>query len=68
MDGDLFKYFVEQTNARLIGIETALSDLKAFKSEMLATSRTASLIVSGLCGLLTMIATMLLTYFTQKHP
>lgn len=66
MDGDLFKYFVEQTNARLIGIETALSDLKAFKAEMLASSRTTAMIVSGICGFLTMIATALLTYYTRK--
>lgn len=39
-------------------VNTKLEDLTRFKIEMLASARTTSLIVSSLCGLLTMVVTI----------
>lgn len=61
----LLKYFMEETNKRLDTVDDKLTDLTKFKVEMIASARLTSFIVSGLCGLITMIATMWMSYKTH---
>lgn len=75
---ELLKYFIRETNEKLNSIENKMStmgdkleDLQRFKSEMMVSSRITSLIVSGICGFLTMLASLLLVYYTARasvHP
>lgn len=62
----LLKYFMEATNGRLDGIEAKLDDLTKFKIEMLATARITSLVVSAVCGFITMVVTVLVTLAAAK--
>lgn len=65
---ELFKYYVEQTNKRfddlkedLRDIQMRIESLHEFKVEQIATSRTISLIISGVCGLITLIVSTLVS-------
>lgn len=62
---ELLRYFIQETNERLAGIERSLLDLQKFKIEMLASARTTSLIVSTVCGFVTLVATLLTVYYTR---
>lgn len=74
---DLLRYFIQETNEKLSSMDDKmgemggkLSDLQSFKAEMLATARTTALFVSGICGFITLTATVLLVYYTRigAHP
>lgn len=54
----LTEYFMNQTNDSLKDIRSQLEDLRKFKIEMVASARLTSLIVSSICGLITMLATV----------
>jgi len=58
---------LEQLYERLNRIENKIDQLQEFKVTSLATVRLASLVVSGACGLLTMIATSIVNIFISKH-
>lgn len=66
MDEGLWKYFMEQSNKRFDSIDDKLGDLTRFKIEMMASARLTALIVSGICGALTLCATCVATYFMLK--
>lgn len=67
---ELLRYFIQETNESLAQIRTDLSDLKKFKAEMVVSARLTSLIVSSICGLLTLISSWVLVYYTVRgaHP
>lgn len=69
MDSELLKYFMAETNRQLLDITQRLDDLQKFKVEMIAqataASKTASMIVSGVCGFITLMASCLLVYYTR---
>ena len=56
-------YFATETNRRLIRIEQKLEDLTAFKSEMVGSAKITAIIVSSVCGFISMIASGVITYF-----
>lgn len=56
-------HFINETSRRLIRIEEKLEDLTAFKMEMLGNAKTTAIIVSGVCGFISMIFSGVLTYF-----
>lgn len=58
---------LEQLYERLNRIEEKIDLLQEFKITSLATVRFASLVVSGLCGLVTMVVTSLVNYLLNKN-
>jgi hypothetical protein len=66
-DSDLNELHWVQVYERLTRIEQKLDDLQEFKVTSLATVRVASMVVSGICGLITMVVTSLVNYFINKH-
>jgi uncharacterized membrane protein len=66
-DNGLNELHLEQLYERLNRIEEKIDKLQEFKVTSLATVRLASMVVSGVCGLLTMIATSVLNYFLSKQ-
>ena len=66
-DNSLNELHLEQLYERLNRIEEKIDKLQEFKVTSLATMRLASMVVSGVCGLLTMIATSALNYFLSKQ-
>lgn len=58
---------LEQLYDRLNRIEHKIDQLQEFKITSLATVRFASLVVSGLCGLVTMVVTSLVNYLLNKN-
>lgn len=66
-DNSLNELHLEQLYERLNRIEEKIDKLQEFKVTSLATVRLASMVVSGVCGLLTMIATSALNYFLSKQ-
>jgi len=66
MNNDLNELHLKQLYLRLSRIEQKIDQLQEFKVTSLATVRIASMVVSGICGLLTMIATSALNYFLNK--
>jgi hypothetical protein len=52
---------------RLARIENKIDTLMEFKITSIVTARYVSLLVSGICGLLTMIVTTLLHYYFLKE-
>ena len=65
---NLLKYFMGETNKRFDSIETKLDDLGKFKISLIAQSRLTSLIISALCGFITMAATVAMAYFMFRPP
>lgn len=63
---ELLRYFIKETNEKLVSIEGKLEDLQKFKTEMMASARLTSFVVSGICGLVTLISSMMLVYYTAK--
>lgn len=57
---------LEQLYDRLTRIEHKIDSLQEFKITSLATVRLASMVVSGVCGFVTMIVTSLLNYLINK--
>jgi hypothetical protein len=57
---------LQQLYDRLNRIEEKIDALQEFKITSLSTVRVASMIVSGVCGLLTMIATSVVNYLIAK--
>jgi hypothetical protein len=51
MDSELMKYFVAQTNARLLSIETKLDDLAKFKAEMLFSAKMVGAVFGSIASL-----------------
>lgn len=56
------EYFIEETLRRLESIEDKLDALHEFKAGMIVRVRLTSLIVSGVCGFISMLACGVLTY------
>lgn len=65
-DNSLNELHLEQLYERLGRIESKIDTLQEFKITSLATVRVASMVVSGVCGLITMIVTSLVNYFINK--
>lgn len=74
---ELLRYFIQETNEKLAAMDEKmtdmgdkLSDLQRFKAEMTSSARITSLFVSGICGFITLISTILLVYYTRLglHP
>jgi hypothetical protein len=70
MSEELLKYHIQDTgkkfddlNDSLKMINSRLDDVQAFKMEMIISARWVSLIVSALCGLVTMTGSAVLNYF-----
>lgn len=69
---NVLKYHIENTNKQFDEIKESLheihdriDDVQKFKAEMLISSRIVSVIISAVCGFLTMIATTILSYYVQ---
>lgn len=62
---ELLRYFIQETNEKLMSIETKLEDLQEFKVEMMASARITSLIISSFCGLVTLLTTLVTVYYTR---
>lgn len=60
----LLRYFIQETNESLASIRADLSDLKKFKVEMIASARLTAFIVSAICGLITLLSSLFLVYYT----
>lgn len=58
----LMPYFMGQTNERLVQIESKLMELLAFRSEVLASARTTSVLISAVSG----IVILLVSYGLKK--
>ncbi len=74
---ELIRYFIKETNERLESLDykmtsmgAKLSDLQKFKAEMIASARLTAFFVSGVCGFITLLATVFLVYYTRLgvHP
>lgn len=61
---ELLRYFMKDTNDRLDKIEAKIDDLSTFKIQMLATARMTSLVVSAICGFITLLVT---TWLSIKY-
>lgn len=66
----LLKHHIHETEKRfedihktLTNIDEKLSELKEFKIKLIVTSRFFSLIVSAICGVCTLIASTVVTYY-----
>lgn len=59
-------FHLEKLYERLHRIEEKIDKLQEFKVTSLATVRLASLVVSSLCGFVTMIITSLVNYLVNK--
>lgn len=65
-ENNLNELHLEQLYDRLTRIEQKIDSLQEFKITSLATVRLASLIVSSVCGFVTMIITSLVNYLVNK--
>lgn len=63
---ELLRYFIQETKEKLVSIEDKLEDLQKFKIEMMSSARFTSLVVSSVCGFITLISSLLLVYYTAK--
>lgn len=57
---------LQQVYDRLLRIEEKIDTLQEFKITSLSTVRLASMIVSGICGFLTMVVTSVMSYIITK--
>ena len=57
---------LQQLYDRLLRIEEKIDTLQEFKITSLSTVRLASMIVSGVCGFVTMIVTSVISYMITK--
>jgi len=65
-DSNLNELHLEQLYERLTRIEHKIDSLQEFKVTSLATVRLASMVVSGVCGFVTMIVTSVVNYLVNK--
>lgn len=54
-NGNVLKYFIEETNRRLERIEKALEDLRSFKAQMMLSSRIVAVATSAVVGVATSV-------------
>ena len=66
-ENELLHYFVEQTNERFKAIDEKLSDLTKFKIEMIVSARWVALIVSSVCGLLSLAVSVSVSFYLSKQ-
>lgn len=66
-DSNYNELHLQQVYERLTRIEEKLDSLQEFKVTSLATVRLASMVVSGVCGLITMIVSSVLNYVISKN-
>jgi len=71
---ELLKRHIAETDRRfdevievLKQLNGEVSNLRDFKTSMVVSSRGIALLVSSICGFLTMIATSLVSYLIQKN-
>lgn len=57
---------LQQVYDRLLRIEEKIDTLQEFKITSLSTVRLASMVVSGICGFLTMVVTSVMSYIITK--
>ena len=55
---ELVSYFMEETNRKLDRMEAALTDLQQFRVSLIAQSRLTALIVSAICGFISLLASV----------
>ena len=66
---ELLKYYIQESDKRFDKIDSSLADLHSFKASMVSSARLTSLIVSGICGFLTLLASWALVYYSMpKAP
>jgi hypothetical protein len=65
-NNSLNDFHLEKLYERLHRIEEKIDKLQEFKVTSLATVRLASLVVSSLCGFVTMIITSIVNYLVNK--
>lgn len=65
-NNSLNDFHLEKLYERLHRIEEKIDKLQEFKVTSLATVRLASLVVSSLCGFVTMVITSLVNYLVNK--
>ena len=65
---ELVRYFMERTDGRLSAIDEKLSSLAEFKIQMLVSSRWVSLIISVICGLVSLaVSTGVAIYIAKQE-
>jgi hypothetical protein len=78
MDRELLEYFRDETNRRFeelrqdikdltTKVDEKVNDLQQFKVSMIVSSRWISLIVSAVCGLITLLVTVGLTIWSTTR-
>ena len=65
-ESNLNELHLEQLYERLTRIEHKIDSLQEFKVTSLATVRLASMVVSGVCGFVTMVVTSVINYLVNK--
>jgi hypothetical protein len=63
---DFLRYFVEQTNERFRSIDEKLADLTKFKVEMIVSARWVAMIVSSICGLLSIAVSVSVSFYLSR--
>jgi len=66
-NNSLNDFHLEKLYERLHRIEEKIDKLQEFKVTSLATVRLASLVVSSLCGFVTMVITSVVNYLINKN-
>lgn len=71
---ELLKHHIRETERRFEELKDSIelldakvSELSAFKIETIFAARWASLLIGSVCGFLSMIATGLVSYLSNKH-
>lgn len=65
MEETLLQHHIEETRGNFADVredlrelKVSLAELKTFRTEMIVTSRTVSLVVSAVCGFITLVASV----------
>ena len=64
---DEMKYFVRRTDSRLESIEAKIDQFSEFKANLLGSAKVTAIIVSGVCGFISMLVCGILTYLITTH-
>jgi hypothetical protein len=56
---------MEETNRKLDSMDEKLEDLQKFKMEMMISAKWVSLVVSSVCGAITLIVSAYLTHWLK---
>jgi hypothetical protein len=59
---DALTYFIQRTDSRLEAMEAKLDSLAEFRTKSIVEARLVSLIISGICGFVSLIASGVITY------